>query len=335
MGYAIVNRERFIRQRRADWQTYESLLLRLKSNWFSKWSSSDVAELSRLYRSICYDLSLVQSREWGQRLEQYLNDLVAQGHNCLYRSPPRSLQTIWHFVAAGFPRLLRKRIGSFLIALAMFLVPFIGGSIVGALRPDLAELVVGHEALESIREMYGESFYESFDDKFAGQRTQMAGFYVFNNVGIAFKAYALGIFLCVGTAFILLSNGISIGMMTGFVISEEQLRNNFFSFVITHGSFELTAIVIAGAGGLVLGQGLLFPGNRTRVDSLAEHAVESLQLALGAGIMLGIAALIEGYFSPMPIPHVIKYVVGTFMWILVILYLTMAGRGITADEDLK
>ncbi len=58
--------------------------------------------------------------------------------------------------------------------------------------------------------MYGDSFYESFDEKFAGQRTQMAGFYVFNNVGIAFKAYALGIFLCVGTAFILLSNGITI-----------------------------------------------------------------------------------------------------------------------------
>ncbi len=48
-------------------------------------------------------------------------------------------------------------------------------------------------------------------------------------------------------------------MITGFVISEEQLTNNFFSFVITHGSFELTAIVIAGGGGLVLGRDSCFP----------------------------------------------------------------------------
>ena len=76
-----MNRERFIRDRRNDWQTYESLVLRLKSTRQKNWGSSDVANLSKLYRSICYDLSLVQSREWGARLEQYLNDLVAQGHN--------------------------------------------------------------------------------------------------------------------------------------------------------------------------------------------------------------------------------------------------------------
>jgi uncharacterized membrane protein SpoIIM required for sporulation len=328
-----VNRERFIKQRRSDWQTYETLLSRLKTSWFSKWSSRDIADLSRLYRSICYDLSLVQSREWGQRLEQYLNDLVAQGHNCLYRSPPQSPDLVWNFLARGFPRLLRKRIGSFLLALGLFLIPFLAGTIAGAMRPDLAELIVGRESLDQVREAYGKSFYEGFDTEYAGQRTSMAGFYVFNNVGIAFKAYSLGCFLGIGTAFILLSNGITIGMITGFVISEPGLSNNFFSFVITHGAFELTAIVISGAGGLVLGQGMLFPGNMSRAASLRHHGEESLQLALGAGVMLGIAALIEGFFSPMPIHPMIKYCVGSFMWILVILYLSLAGREVVTTEE--
>jgi hypothetical protein len=72
-----MNRERFIRQRRGDWQLFEQLTARLRGRRTSRWQSQDVAELSRLYRSICYDLSMVQSREWGARLEQYLNDLVA------------------------------------------------------------------------------------------------------------------------------------------------------------------------------------------------------------------------------------------------------------------
>jgi hypothetical protein len=49
--------------------------------------------------------------------------------------------------------------------------------------------------------------------------------------------------------------------------------------------------------------------------------------------MLGIAALLEAFFSPLPIPHIIKYVVGTFMWILVFAYLAFAGREAASDES--
>ena len=65
--------------------------------------------LARLYRPVCCDLLLVQSREWGRRLELYLNDLVAQGHSCLYRSRPGSIRSLLKFVAHSFPMLLRVR----------------------------------------------------------------------------------------------------------------------------------------------------------------------------------------------------------------------------------
>jgi hypothetical protein len=43
--------------------------------------------------------------------------------------------------------------------------------------------------------------------------------------------------------------------------------------------------------------------------------------------MLVIAALIEGFWSPAPIPSIFKYVAGAVLWTLVILYLSLAGRG--------
>lgn len=325
-----MNRERFIRQRRSDWKQLELLLERLRSTRMARWHSQDVADLSRLYRSVCYDLSLVRSREWGARLEQYLNDLVAQGHNCLYRSPPQSLAGVVDFLSTGFPWLLRRRGGSFLLALALFAGPFLVSLAVGAIRPDLAELVAGPEALQGAEQNFGDDFNTAFDAEFAGQRTAMAGFYVRNNVGIAFQAFALGAFCGLGTAVVLLSNGITIGMVAGYILSVGgSTAQNFYSFVISHGAFELTAIVVAGAAGLVLGQGVLFPGNRTRLESLQHHGRQSLLLALGAGAMLVIAAMIEAFFSPLPIDPRIKYVVGTLLWILVGLYLSLAGRSST------
>ena len=328
-----MNRERFIRQRRSDWQRFETLVSRLRGNRQRKWASRDVSDLSRLYRSICYDLSLVQSREWGARLELYLNDLVAQGHNALYRSAPMSLSVVWDFFAFDFPRNFRRRIRAFSLALSLFLIPLLISTFVGWQRPDVAEMIAGKESLEAARQNFGQELYTGVDAEYAGQRSQMAGFYVKNNTGIAFQAYALGAFVGLGTCFILLSNGISIGMVTGYILSAGQpTTENFFSFAVSHGSFELTAIVIAGGGGFVLAQGILFPGQRTRMDSLRHHGLESLKLALGAGAMLAIAAMLEGYFSPLPIPASIKYVVGSCLWLLVISYLSFAGRGGPANE---
>lgn len=328
-----MNRERFIKQRRSDWQEFETLVSRLRGSRQSKWASEDVADLSKLYRSICYDLSLVQSREWGARLEQYLNDLVAQGHNALYRSAPMSLSVIWDFFTFEFPRVFRRRIRAFSLALALFLIPFLASTFVGWQRPDVAEMIAGKESLEAARDNFGQELYTDMDASYAGQRSMMAGFYVNNNTGIAFKAYALGAFIGLGTCYVLLSNGISIGMVTGYILSAgSPTTDNFFSFVISHGAFELTAIVIAGGGGFVLAQGILFPGKRTRIDSLRYHGLESLKLALGAGAMLAIAAMLEGYFSPLPIAAGIKYAVGSSLWLLVILYLSFAGQKGSANE---
>ena len=325
-----MNRERFIRQRKKDWQEFETLLTRMKKSRVTQWHGNDVNNLSRLYRSICYDLSLVQSREWGARLESYLNDLVAQGHNCLYRSPPRSLNVVLDFLITDFPRLLRKRKAFFFVSLGTFLIPFLVAMIVAIIDPVLAEQIVDRLMMEQAGEMYADELYDSIDGEFADQRVGMAGFYVWNNVGIALNCFGRGALFGIGTIVTLLFNGLILGTITGFIINQGH-GDNFFSFVITHGSFELTAIVISGAAGLLIGWGMIHPGDRSRLESLRYHGMESVKLGCGAAVMLCIAALLEAFFSPLAIPHVIKYVVGTLMWIIVAVYLIFGGREV--DES--
>src|SRR5690606_26373250 len=95
----------------------------------------------------------------------------------------------------------------------------------------------------------------------------MFGFYIDNNIGIGFRCFAGGLFLGLGSIFFIVYNGALIGAVGGF-LTERGLAATFYSFVATHSSFELIAIVLSGAAGLRLGQALVMPGRLTRRASL-------------------------------------------------------------------
>ncbi|MEX2287362.1 MAG: stage II sporulation protein M [Planctomycetaceae bacterium] len=167
---------------------------------------------------------------------------------------------------------------------------------------------------------------DEFQKNFGEQRALMAGFYISHNVGIALDCFARGILLGIGTIYTLLFNGIVLGAVGGYMISQGH-SERFLSFVISHGAFELTAIAVAGAAGLMLGNALLHPGSHGRLESLRVRALDAVQVAAGAAAMLVVAALIEAFWSPAGIPAVAKYIVGTGLWVAVFLYLAFSGRG--------
>jgi uncharacterized membrane protein SpoIIM required for sporulation len=96
--------------------------------------------------------------------------------------------------------------------------------------------------------------------------------------------------------------------------------------VVSHSSFELTAIVVAGAAGLVLGHAILAPGSASRAQALRERGRVAVEIALGAAAMLFVAAMIEGFWSAQPLPPGVKYLVASLLWIVVFAYLGLAGR---------
>ena len=320
-----MTRERFIRRRRGDWQELENLLRTLTSHPMRKWSGRQVAELSRLYRSVCYDLSLVQSREWGMHLENYLNHLVAQGHTCLYRSPPRSLRGLADFLISGFPALVRRRIVFVYLSLALFAVPLLVSMLYVIWNPGGIDRIISPEESAQLTENFRMPLYEQVSEEHASERSKMAGFYIRNNIGIALRAVAGGMLMGTGTILILISNGIQIGAGTGFVISRGYSAN-YFEFTASHAPFELTAIVLAGAAGLLLGWGIVYPGKQSRLESLISHGRDAVRMAGGMAFLMFIAALIEGYFSPLPMSPAVKFPAAAMFWFLVLFYLSQGGR---------
>jgi uncharacterized membrane protein SpoIIM required for sporulation len=335
-----MNKRKFVAKREIAWHRFEQLLDRLDRISLKRFSPAETAEFSRLFRELCYDLSLIRSRDWGQGLVSYLNDLVSRGHNAFYSSPPGNLGHLVRFLAIGFPRLFRKNIGYFLTSAAIFFGTLGVSWAVVQHDPTLASRIVDPRELKAAEWMYGEDGplgnstsserrdsdedWETAD--FGQQRAFMAGFYVQRNAGIALDCFGRGIVLGLGTVYTLIFNGIYLGAISGYLVAHGH-SSRFLSFVISHGSFELVAIAVAGGAGLMLGTALIHPGQRTRLESLRIRGFEAIQIACGAAAMLMVAALIEAFWSPSPvIPNFVKYTGGALLWVVVIVYLSTAGR---------
>ncbi|KAA0140672.1 stage II sporulation protein M [Gimesia chilikensis] len=338
-----MNKHKFIQQRRPQWKRFEEFLYGTSRKSLSKLEAEQITEFSRLLREVSHDLATIRSRGWGHDLISYLNDLVARGHNLFYGAPPSNLSVFYRYVSLEFPRLFRANIGYFLTACLLFFLPLGISWYVVQNNPSLASRVIPEEIMSRFDTMYsdhGESDPDNASEEdsesesegrssFGDERATMAGFYINNNVGIALKCFALGILLGIGTVYTLLFNGIFLGAVSGYVISQGH-GERFLSFVISHGSFELTAIAVAGGAGLMLGNALIHPGQRTRFQSLQVRGLEAVQIAGGAAVMLVVAALIEAFWSPSDISPMLKYSVGGVLWLIVFLYLAFAG--LQSDE---
>lgn len=327
-----MTKRQFLRLRRASWRKFEELLRTMTRTASRKnLRAKEISAYSSLLRELSSDLATIRSRDWGQSLVDYLNALVARGHSAFYSAPPTDISPLVRFLTVGFPRLFRQRFGYFLTAALLFFVP--GGLAWAVIQtnPSLAPRLIEPEQLEQYDAMYSSANKDDDEDqtgwfRFGEERTAMAGFYVQHNVGIALQCFARGILFGVGTIYTLLYNGIAIGAVGGYVVSQGH-SERFLSFIVSHGSFELTAIAVAGGAGLMLGDALVHPGNRTRLEALRVLGLEAVQIASGAAVMLVIAALIEAFWSPAPIPAVFKFIAGACLWSLVFAYLGLAGRG--------
>ncbi len=325
-GLLAMNKRDFVEHRRPAWSRFQQMLDGLECRSFRKMSGAHLREFSRFFRELAHDLALVRSRGWGEGLETYLNDLAARGNNVFYQAPPGRMSRFLDFLAGGYPRVFRKNAAYFWSAALCFFLPMLIAWAVVQNSPGLAHRVMEPAQLQRMEDMYGsDNEAEPGELIFAEERATMGGFYVYNNVGIALCAFAAGLLFGTITVYVLVSNGIIIGTIAGYLISQNH-GNAFLSFVISHGAFELTAIAVAGGAGFMLGGALLHPGRRTRLENLQVRGREAVQIAGGAVVMLLIAALLEAFWSPTAIPPIIKYTVGTILWALVALYLLLVGR---------
>jgi uncharacterized membrane protein SpoIIM required for sporulation len=310
----------FEAQGRARWDRFAKLLAALERG-----ETGDAAELPPLYRQLCHDLALARERQLSSALVAELNELALAGHRLLYQSRTGEIRGIGAFLAADFPRAVRSEWRLVASLHALFYGLALGLAVLAWAHPDLIYSFLSVESVSEIEQMYTPSGTVASAPRDAGADASMFGFYIWNNVSIAFRTFASGLVFGVGTLVSVIFNALNFGLIASHLIREGSAQP-FFSFVIGHGAFELTAILLSGVAGMRLGLAVLAPGPRSRVAALRAAALSSLPIIAGAALMLVIAAGIEAFWSPRRLPEEVKYAVGAGLWLLVALWLGAAGR---------
>ncbi|MGJ7537303.1 MULTISPECIES: stage II sporulation protein M [Variovorax] len=286
----------------------------------------DGARLATLYRRVCEHLALAQARAYPIHLTQRLESLTQSAHRLIYRQHDYGLARFARLALVDFPEAVRAHRIYLLVATLMFVLPLLAAGWAAYRDPGFILHLLDASSVQQFDSMYGDSAESLGRTRSAGDDWQMFGFYIMNNIGIGFRCFAAGIFAGVGSAVVVVFNGVQIGAVGGYLIAAGHAEN-FCSFVITHSAFELTAIVLAGAAGLRLGYAWVAPGRYTRLESLRLAARHAVVIVYGVFGLLLLAAAIEAFWSSARwIAPAVKYGVGGACWVLVLAYLGWQGR---------
>lgn len=313
-------RDRFVTRCTPRWRELETSLLGTRA--LSRVAPSQASHIAGLYRSLCSDAMRARALGCGPDVVRYLDRLVARTHNLLYEPAPYRTGAPWRLVARDLPRAVRANWRWFLLASALFYLPLLFGLHLTLVTPEFAAAIVPRSTLAEMASAYRSGFAAGRD---GSADAAMAGFYVHNNVGIAFRCFATGALFGLGPLYFLISNGLVIGAVMGHVTNTGG-GWNILTFVCGHGPFELTAIVVSGTAGLRLGDALVAQLGGAS-DALRAAAPEVTTLVLGAAAMLLVAAGLEAFWSPSAVIDPVKWGFSATVSLALVAYFALAGRG--------
>jgi uncharacterized membrane protein SpoIIM required for sporulation len=323
-----MNQEEFVRRYESDWQTVTDLLDAMEGRGGKRVKNpKGIGNFPFLYRRVCQQLALARDRDYAAHLIDRLNSLVLRGHQHLYEARAGTWSGFVQAVAVKFPNQIRSQALIFWVATALMFLPALGLAFAITQAPDLVYTVLEPTQVDTFEEWYRPDTQALGRDRGDDTDFSMFGFYIRNNIGVGFRTFAGGLLFGIGSAFFLVFNGVYFGAVAGHLINA-GFAETFFAFVIGHGAFELTAIVLAGMAGLKLGLALIAPGRLPRLRALRECARDSIEIVYAVVFMLVIAAFLEAFWSSSSaVSPQIKFAVGTALWLFVAVYLMFAGRG--------
>ncbi len=298
----------FIKQNKDKWLQFENAIQKKKYH--------DPDELAELYLHLINDLAYAQTYYKKSKLVVYLNDLVVKVYQKIYKTKRENSNAFIDFFKIEVPLLVYTYRRYILYAFTIFILSIFIGLISAMHQDSFVRLILGNayvnETLVNIENGDPVAVYASGSNwgSFIG--------ITFNNIKVGLTGFVLGITGGIGTAYVLLQNGIMLGAFQYFFAQQGVFWESVKGIWI-HGSMEIFAIVIEGAAGLILGASILFPGTRSRLNSFKQGMRDSLKIVMSTFPFTVAAGFLEGYVSryakEMPAFLAVFIILGTLSFI--------------------
>ena len=281
----------FIRQNKKRWNDFES---ELKGNSFNP------ERVSNHYIKIIDDLSYARTHYKNRLVRSYLNGVSQILSLRIYKSQKGSAKGIQKFWKTDLPLVMYHAQWELLISFSVFLLAVIVGVISGLNDPDFLRFIISDDYVEMTLENIAKG------DPMAVYKDDAVGQMFFgitiNNILVSAYVFSLGIVLGIGTIIALVYNGVMLGAFQQFFFSHDVGIESMLT-IWQHGTIEISAIILAGAAGLTLSKGMLFPGTFSRLDAFRISGRKGLMMILGLMPLLVYSGFIEAVVTRMTDIH--------------------------------
>lgn len=312
---------RFINDRKDNWQRLEDLLGMLRGTSLRGLSRLEVREFGELYRRAAADLAIARAESRDPKLVNYLNSLVIRAHGKIYRARGEGVNIVAEFFARDLPRTFRANLAYMAIAFGIFFVSAIFGFVATWINTDFTHFVGLSGVTDQIT---------SNNQWWLGlnQANQFgASLILSNNIIVSFRVFAMGALLGVGAIYEIVFFGAQVGSIFG---ASYRLNPPFgdalASFVVGHGVIEISIVCFCAGAGMMIGYAIINPGDLTRSQALKKKGIDAARIVVGGACFLVVAGIIEGFLSPSNLPPAVKFTTGALTGVVLYSYLFLVGR---------
>ncbi|MEX0845200.1 MAG: stage II sporulation protein M [Balneolaceae bacterium] len=276
----------FLGKNADKWKEFEQLL--------EDKSNNDPDKLADLYIELNADLAYAQANYPGSKTEEYLNQLSVAVHDEIYRSKKEETNRIITFWTREIPELFARKQKELLYSFIVFSLAIGIGVLSSINDPSFVRYIMGdayvNMTISNIDEGDPLAVYKKAEEM------DMFFAITINNIRVSFYAFVSGLLTSIGVGMVLLNNGIMVGAFIHF-FAKYGLIGEALRVIFIHGTLELSAIVIAGAAGFVVGNGFLFPGTYSRKDSFIKAGREGLKMIVGLVPVFIAAGFLESFVT--------------------------------------
>jgi uncharacterized membrane protein SpoIIM required for sporulation len=306
----------FVRQNRGKWKRYEDCMRNIEQQ------SPDA--LADIYIDITNDLSFAQSHYPNSRIYFYLNSLSIRLHQFINRKKKEKFSRIITYWKQEVPLVMYSARKELLYSFLIFAISVVIGVFSTAEDEDFPRLILGDEYVNMTKQNIEN------EDPMAVYKSEGGGLMflgiTMNNIKVSFYAFVYGIFTSIATAYIIIQNGIMLGCFQYFFYEQGLFKESLLTIWI-HGTLEISAIVVAGAAGITMGNGWLFPGTYSRIVSFRKSARKGMKIIVGTIPIFIIAGFLESFVTRhTEFPNVVRAAIILLSLSFVIFYYVVYPR---------
>jgi uncharacterized membrane protein SpoIIM required for sporulation len=272
----------FIKKNAEKWKTYQQE------------ETADPDEASERFITLMDDLAYAKTFYPKSKATKWINGLASSVYQNIYKNKKEKYSRIFTFWKYELPLIIRRHHLTFLFTTILF-CSFVAIGVFSSIHnPDFVRGILGDDYVRMTEDNIakGDPFGVYKDDNKFNMFVRIG----FNNIKVAFFTFVSGFSLGLFTVKLLWDNGLMLGSFQHmFFANGVGIRSILVIWI--HGTIEIASIIIAGAAGFILANGILFPGSYTRLESFKRHAKDAAKILICLIPFFIIAAFLESHVT--------------------------------------